>query len=142
MTVRPLDPSPETVATLTRNWLYGSCGAGSYIKALIESFPSVCLYDQDNTMIGYACGQPFGTLGMLFVRPEFRKRGYGKAIMSQLADIYVKNGDTPSVCITQDNPVSRKFHENLGFKLIPGMVVSWLTVVPKGQKCEGNICCV
>ncbi|XP_041350973.1 uncharacterized protein LOC121369957 [Gigantopelta aegis] len=130
LNMKSLESRNEVVETITGNWPYTSPGIPGLVKQLLDSFPSRCLVDKEDNLIGYALGQSWGSLGMLFVRPEYRGRGYGRVIISQLANVYVTNGQSSVVCIYESNPASKRLHKKLGFKLIPELCVSWLTMVP------------
>ncbi|XP_041354433.1 glycine N-acyltransferase-like protein 3 [Gigantopelta aegis] len=129
LNMKSLESRNEVVETIAANWPYSEPGVEEFIRQMIDTFPSRCLVDKEDNLIGYAIGESW-MLGMLFVKPEYRGRGYGKVIMSQLASVYVRSGDSPVVCIVLDNPVSIKMHEQIGFKVIPGVTPSWMRSEP------------
>ncbi|XP_046576314.1 glycine N-acyltransferase-like protein 3 [Haliotis rubra] len=57
----------------------------AYIKHLITTLPSTCLYNREGALLGYALTYHYGCLGVLYVLEEHRGNGYGKVAMSQLA---------------------------------------------------------
>ena len=129
MRIKPLESTEEIVETIAANWPYSRPGVQEFITLLLDTFPSRCLVDEEDNLIGYALGESW-MMGMLFVNSEYRRKGYGKLIMSHLANVYVTEGQSPVVCIVLHNPASVKMHEQIGFKVIPEFLPSWLIMAP------------
>ncbi len=84
----------------------------------------------------------YGALGMLHVMEENRGKGYGKVIMSHLADKRLLNDREALVIIEESNAVSLKLHEDLGFTKIPEQMVVWINYTPKGCCSGPKSCCI
>lgn len=83
-------------------------------------------YYDDEKLIGYVAFHIDETIGALFVKPEFRRKGYGEKIMSAAANIY-HTENPESVCFAQiltENVTSIKLHEKMN--CIFGPKVYWV----------------
>ncbi|XP_071099456.1 glycine N-acyltransferase-like protein 3 [Haliotis cracherodii] len=98
----------------------------AYIKHLITSLPSTCLYNQEGELLGYALTYHYGCLGVLHVLEEHRGKGYGKVVMSHLALKHLQKKKEVFVMIQRVNTQSIKMHEGIGFEVIPDMSFVWI----------------
>lgn len=72
-------------------------------------------------------------LGDLFVRPEFRGKGIGKALLVRLAQIAIQNNCGRMVWQVLDwNTPAIQFYESLG----AGALKEWITMRVKNEKLE------
>lgn len=129
-------PEDVTVSTLTldhaklvhTNWEFGNPknqeSEVNFIRLLIASYPTVCFFNADGRAIAYAIGQMYGGIGMLYVEPEFRNRGYGKTVMHLMSEKYSNLGYPPYVSVETGNEVSNKIHKDLGFEPT-GCFINW-----------------
>jgi GNAT superfamily N-acetyltransferase len=68
-------------------------------------------------------GKPVIFLECFFIRPEHRRQGIGRALMTRLADIAVRDGCVCFEWIVPDwNTPAIEFYESLGGHHLPGMV--------------------
>lgn len=80
----------------------------------------------DSSLAGYAVGTrgysleaggPFLLIDELFVRPEFRGRGYGRALIAALLDSGEEWGaESVELEVAWENEAARRLYERLGFK--------------------------
>jgi ribosomal protein S18 acetylase RimI-like enzyme len=78
---------------------------------------TVCLYDVTGQLMAYELVYyPFGNMGMLYTKPEHRRRGLGKLVVDLLARKLLEEGRRVYAYIEDDNPASVTLHEQVGFK--------------------------
>ncbi|XP_067654372.1 glycine N-acyltransferase-like protein 3 [Haliotis asinina] len=132
--VRPI-PEGCTMSSLTThqanlvnsNWVLRNGDMSvAYIKHLITTLPSTCLYNREGALLGYALTYHYGCLGVLYVLEEHRGNGYGKVVMSHLALKHLQIKKEAFVMIERVNPVSIKMHEAIGFESIPDTSFDWI----------------
>lgn len=70
------------------------------------------IFDED-VLAGFAGEHSDGSMGMLFVFPKYRGRGYAMELERFLINETVKRGDTPYCQIFTDNTASLKLQEKL-----------------------------
>ena len=119
--VKMLPISEEHVTVVDTTWKFTTEGSDSYIKDLIQHHPSLILFTECGQHVGHMLGKGNGTLGMLYVQPQFRRKGYAKVIISQLAQKYFDKGEDVYVTIEEDNPNSINLHQSVGFKIVPDL---------------------
>lgn len=103
-------------------------------------YASVILAEIDGQAVGYALffynystflGKPGVFLEDLFVKPEFRKRGIGKALLIELARIAKENGCGRFEWMVLDwNSPSIAFYEAMGARKVDGWSVMRVTGNP------------
>ncbi len=131
---------PDQSEMVRSSWKYSGPNSGLYIKHMIETLPSACLYTEKGDVMGYALCYHYGFIGMLYVVEEYRGKGYAKVIISHLAYTLLKNEDDAlgsntwlgkrgytGVLIDESNTVSIKLHERVGFKIEPDVLLIWIT---------------
>lgn len=69
----------------------------------------------DGKLAGFIGMHTEGSLGMLEVLPEYRGRGIGRALETYAVNISLEQGYTPFGQVVEDNLVSIKLQESLGF---------------------------
>ena len=69
----------------------------------------------DGKLAGFIGMHTEGGLGMLEVLPEYRGRGIGRALETYAVNISLEQGYTPFGQVVEDNLVSVKLQESLGF---------------------------
>ncbi|XP_076448046.1 uncharacterized protein LOC143284847 isoform X3 [Babylonia areolata] len=103
-----------------------SYGIGAFVQAWVQDFPSVYLETDSGLHVGHMIGMGGGILGLLHVNPEFRRKGYAKVIVTQLAQKYFDRGEDVYVQIEEDNLPSQSLHKSLGFKEMSDSKVVWI----------------
>ncbi|GFN83552.1 glycine n-acyltransferase [Plakobranchus ocellatus] len=115
--LRALDPDLHTDYVMS-TWPHSRNGSRTYIQEMLRRFPSIGLFDKNNECIRLEIGNEYGAMGMLHVREEFRGRGLGKVITSQLAQKYFCD-DLPVVAMTiKSNEASLRMHTSIGFRVM------------------------
>ncbi|XP_046576316.1 glycine N-acyltransferase-like protein 3 [Haliotis rubra] len=117
----------DQAARVNSTWVlrYGDVSE-AYIKHLITTLPSTCLYNREGALLGYALTYHYGCLGVLYVLEEHRGNGYGKVAMSQLALKHLQKKKEVFVMIQRVNTASIKMHEAIGFEVIPDTSFDWI----------------
>lgn len=138
-------PTDLTVGSLTtecaelvaRNWEYTEMDKidsyKEFIKLLIATYPSTCLFTSSNEPVAYAIGQEYGGIGMLYVHPKYRGRGYAKAVMSILTRKFFSKGLTPYIVVDIKNLQSVSLNKKLGYESTESKI-NWYTPFPKTSK--------
>ena len=125
--------SEESVGIVSSTWKFNYPNINGFVQDQIKYFPSVVLKSHSGEHIGHMLGRTCGTLGMLHVLPPFRRKGYAKVIISQLAHEYFDMGEDAYVSIDEDHQASISLHESMGFKKVPGMQMTWIYCTPLSQ---------
>ncbi|XP_076448066.1 glycine N-acyltransferase-like protein 3 isoform X2 [Babylonia areolata] len=114
------------VGVIISTWKFGSNATEAFVRTWIQDFPSVYLETETGQHVGHMTGKSGGTMGLLYVNPEFRRKGYAKVIVTQLAQKYFDRGEV-YVRIQDDNQPSQCLHKSLGFREVPDskVVVMW-----------------
>jgi GNAT superfamily N-acetyltransferase len=75
----------------------------------------------DEAIVGYIAGHRThrhgyaGELQYLFVAPDYRRRGIGRALVERLADWFERDGARDiCVCVDLDSPAAAPFYDRLG----------------------------
>lgn len=121
----PLPPEPETVeivplteddsALICRESTYRDKIGEGYIEEAIREGVSAGVRDK-NRLVAWATTHDDLAIGNLHVLPEYRRRGYGKAIVIALMGALREAGFTPIMNIEAENRASRNLAESLGFQ--------------------------
>ena len=79
-------------------------------------------HDADGAFVGYMGIHTDGSLGMLAVFPDYRRRGYAEALERFLLAKCLASGRTPFCQIAEDNAASLALQRKLGFVQAPDYV--------------------
>lgn len=77
------------------------------------------------TVIGFIGIHDEGSIGLLYVRPQYRKMGYGELLLKFITNYFLENKWTPYSQISIDNQMSINLHKKVGYELSEEHVV-WL----------------
>ncbi|MDW7649918.1 MAG: GNAT family N-acetyltransferase [Bacillota bacterium] len=94
-----------------------------YITDRITRGESAALYERDRP-VAWAATHDDGAMGLLYVLPEYRRRGYAKAVLVCLAEQIRRAGRIPFAQIEEENHRSLHLTAKLGF--VPHRDVHWL----------------
>lgn len=76
--------------------------------------------------VGFIGTHSEGTMGMLEILPQFRRRGYGEALEEYLVNDYISQGRIPYCHILETNTASLNLQSRMGFWLSEGKRIYWL----------------
>lgn len=95
---------------INENWSYKHTGSINFIEHLLSSFPSSVIRGEDKEPIGwgfcYAQNDSYSNLGGLFVKEDYRRKGFASKITSDLCNKIHQTGRIPLVHINIDNQAS------------------------------------
>ncbi|KAK7101779.1 glycine N-acyltransferase-like protein 3 [Littorina saxatilis] len=120
----------DVVDVVNSTWKFSNDGSDLYICDLVRHHPSVFLTMEDGQHVGHMLGNSNGSMGMLYIQPHFRRKGYAKVIVSQLAAKFFEEGRDVYVMIEEDNEKSINLHHSVGFKTVPNSKVAWMITAP------------
>ena len=81
-------------------------------------------YDRDR-LVGFVGEHPEGSMGMLYVFPEFRCRGYGAALQKYLIAETMEKGFVPFAQVEKENIASLNLQKKLGMTISENLIV-WM----------------
>ena len=125
-------------------WSFGKTEEGlKYAEYQIKNCLNLCLRGENNEIIAFEIVQLNGSMGMLHVKEEYRRKGLAKFIILTLSKKLHGMG-LPVFCYIETlNGVSIELHEKCGFEIVPDGSVMWLNYQPKGCcQCQKPKCCV
>lgn len=107
-----------TIKQLTENeldFVKKGYGGGEYAERLVKQGK---IYGGFNgkVPIGFIGVHDANTIGLIFVSPKHRKKGYAKELLSFMIEKQLSKGLTPLTQVVTDNLPSIALHESLGFK--------------------------
>ncbi|MGN1062596.1 MAG: GNAT family N-acetyltransferase, partial [Candidatus Scatosoma sp.] len=81
---------------------------------------------EEETFVGYIGQHPEGSMGLLYIFPEFRRRGYAQELESFQINAVLAEGRTPYAHIIEDNFKSFALQQKLGAIVADDKVV-WMS---------------
>ena len=123
-------PTEEDADAINKNWKFGkSYESLKYIQHSISKCPATIIKARaTGQVVGCILVAPDNSMGMLWVDPEYRGRGLGKYIISDLSRKVLELGITPFVFIESLNSASIDLFEKCGFQRVAGADCFWLRV--------------
>ncbi len=104
--------------------------SSEFIGFTIQNFPNIAIRNSDNELVAYVLSQYYGSIGMLYVKPEHRRHGLATIAVSALATKLLQQ-NTPAYCfVEKDNEASIKLHQKCGFLTQEGADLEWLDFQP------------
>ncbi|XP_015260507.1 PREDICTED: glycine N-acyltransferase-like protein 3 [Cyprinodon variegatus] len=104
------------VDKVNKTWKFGGDKKGyRNIKNLISNFPTCCIMDTQGEPVAWILVYDYCALGMLYTLPEHRGKGYAKVLISTMAKKLHAEGFPVYCFIEEDNLVSYKLFQNMGF---------------------------
>lgn len=91
------------------------------IKKIIARKELVIGYENDK-IVGFAGIHTEGSIGLLEVLPEFRGKGYGRALESYVINILLEKGRVPYGHVISDNHISFEMQKRLGLTFAEGFM--------------------
>ncbi|XP_076448674.1 acetyltransferase YE1169-like [Babylonia areolata] len=122
--------SSADVQRIHSTWEFSYEGSYTYFEEYVRHHPSVYLETNSGHYVGHMLSTSYGTMGMLYVNPDFRRKGYAKVIVSQLTQKKFDRGEDVYVVVEESNSASQHLHESLGFTIVPAGTLVWLRCGP------------
>ena len=84
----------------------------AYVPDALRSIPVLLVAEDQGVITGFA-GIDKEQLEMLFISPDFRNQGIGKAMVQSM----FRDFSVTEVCVNEQNPGARGFYEHMGFQV-------------------------
>ncbi|XP_062376476.1 glycine N-acyltransferase-like protein 3 isoform X1 [Sardina pilchardus] len=116
--IQPL--RPEHAELVNGNWKYGG-DADSYnsVRRYITHLPSLCVVPEDGSAAGspvsWVLLYPHSALGLLYTLPEYRRRGYARALVSRFSEMLFEEGYPVYCFVEEGNSASCSLFQSMGF---------------------------
>lgn len=86
-----------------------------------------CGFDRSGNFVGFIGSHPEGSMGLLQVFPEYRRKGYGEELEKMLVNAYLAEGRLPYGHVVVGNDVSMRLQAKLGYEVADGKIY-WLKI--------------
>ncbi|KAK5612293.1 hypothetical protein CRENBAI_016281 [Crenichthys baileyi] len=101
---------------VNKTWKFGGDEKGyRNIKNLISDFPTCCIMDTQGEPVAWILVYDYCAMGILYTLPEHRGKGYAKVLISNMTKKLHAEGYPVYCFIEEDNMVSYKLFQNMGF---------------------------
>lgn len=114
--VRPLDQS--FFAQVRAGYDNPAFASDEDLRALLERGRVLGGFEGDD-LVGFVGEHPCGSMGMLWVSPDHRGQGWGRALLGAKVEAQAALGWTPWSEVFEDNRASLRLHRSLGLKVTP-----------------------
>lgn len=131
MKLLPVDS--EMADVVARTWKFNRPESAELIKAYVKTFPSLALVTNTGHHVGHMVGDSTNCMGMLYIQPEFRRRGFAKIIISNLAQLYFQHGANAYVIIERPDIPSLKLHTSIGFQIVSDIMLEFVVCHPRNS---------
>jgi hypothetical protein len=109
---------PTDAAFVTSHWQYAEPGTEDFVRFIIENFSTVCVKDDEDSLVGWYMQQPYGAMGMLHVLDAHRGKGLAKYMTVNMGKKLISRGQIPYGYISESNVVSLRLHEECGATIV------------------------
>ena len=86
------------------------------IDALQRKGLLYAVYTKADEFVGFIGSHPEGSMGLLYIYPQFRRRGYAELTEKFLANEYLQKGQIPYGHVIVGNDASLALQEKMGFE--------------------------
>ncbi len=117
--------NPKYIKLINDHYTYKHKGSKAELLREITSRFSTALYLEDKP-VAWALIHDDLAMGVMFVLPEYRRRGYAEAVTCDLMRKVLEKGDIPYVQIVKGNIASETLAKKLGFE--PQCSITWIGV--------------
>lgn len=97
-------------------------GGPEEIAKTIERGLVMMAYDKKGNLVGFIGEHLEGSLGMLFIFPEHRRKGYGRSLEMESFRWSLERGFTPFGQVYTDNVPSLELQKDIGLAIADGLV--------------------
>ena len=129
MKIQPV--SEDYIHIVHSTWNFSEEHTEMFIRHLVEEHPSIVMTTDSGQHVGHLLGQSYGGVGMLYIQPEFHRKGYAKVIISQLAQKYIETEEEVYAVRDTDNSAANNLHQFFNIKPLPKLQTAWVTSTPK-----------
>lgn len=119
---------PKDFETVMRHYHYAEFYNAEAIRTLLSEGKFIGGYEGDK-LVGFIGEHPYGALGMLEVFEPYRRRGWGKALLSYKVNEWLSCGRIPWTEIMCDNKISFELHASLAFHIDTTTPHMWMCSV-------------
>ena len=88
---------------------------------------------EDGELVGFVGEHPCGSIGMLYVLPDHRGRGWGRSLLEAKVKDHQARGWMPWSEVYEDNKVSLRLHRSLGMKVTPANEQCYLSAATRSE---------
>lgn len=94
------------------------------LKKLKDDGKIICAFEKsDGAFVGFIGRHPEGSMGLLLIFPEFRRKGYAYHLEGKLINVILDEGRLPYAHIVDDNDKSLALQKKLGFSLADEKII-------------------
>ena len=130
MKIQPV--SEAYVPIVQSTWKFSGEHTEMFIRHLVEEYPSIVMTTDSGQHVGHLLGQSYGGVGMLYIQPEFRRKGCAKVIFSQLSQKYLEMGEEMYMVIETHNSASLNLSRFFNLEPVPNVQIALrVTFTPK-----------
>lgn len=118
------------IRTLTEEYIpfvaehYSEIGTSEYVSERIRHGAVYGAF-YDKKIVGFIANHEEGSIGMLYVLPEYRKRHVAMALETYCMNLAVERGEIPYGQVVLDNEASIRLQEKMGICFAKGTIV-WM----------------
>lgn len=118
------------IRTLTEEYIpfvaehYSEIGTSEYVSERIRHGAVYGAF-YDEKIVGFIANHEEGSIGMLYVLPEYRKRHVAMALETYCMNLAVERGEIPYGQVVLDNEASIRLQEKMGICFAKGTIV-WM----------------
>ncbi|KAI1886363.1 hypothetical protein AGOR_G00213250 [Albula goreensis] len=114
------------VSLVNNTWKFGGNEQGfRQITKLINHFPTCCVTDENGQPVSWVLTYDYCAMGMLYTLPEYRGKGYAKALICAMATRLHAQGYPVYCFIEEENQLSYELFTKLGFTEDPSYRAAW-----------------
>lgn len=121
--VRPI--GAEYTDFVCAHYDYRALAVPDYIGPRLEEGPAFGVFVKEE-IAGFILTHDEGSIGMLHVLPQHRRKGFGEALLAAIAARLIETGRVPYCHIALDNEASLNMHKKLGFLPTHPGTVCWV----------------
>ncbi len=100
------------------------------VKHALDCLSTVAIRDSRGKLVAYELVEPHGTMGMLYVDLEHRRKGLATVVVTQLSELLLDKHVDRVIQVHDSNAVSIKLHEKCGFKKAEGCDAGFFAFTP------------
>ncbi|XP_055917597.1 uncharacterized protein LOC129949901 [Eupeodes corollae] len=115
----------EDIDTINSHWPHRHPGSELFVGRLVNLSQNIGAFDESGKLIAWCLLLPIGALGLLQVRDEYKRKGFGSLMVKAMAKMQAEKGMETIAPVVEENSASRAMFRSLGFQEIDA--VFWYT---------------